>query len=109
MTDVDCLYDALDRTNTPGLEVFQDYRSIPLGQNWHQTIRNAARYASVLACWVTPEFLTRPFCNYEVGIAEQAGAAIVPIWIAPSDPKTAPIFLSGRQGIDAIAPFQFDR
>ena len=105
-TDVNQLYDALAPLRPPN-SVFQDHRCITLGQNWFQTIRNAAGSTSVLVCWVTKDFIRHPFCTYEVGIAEQAGATIVPIWIQ-GDPKLAPIFLYGRQGISPADPSNVD-
>jgi hypothetical protein len=103
---VDDLHDALTKA-VPGLALFQDHRSIGPGQRWLDTIRDAAGSASVLACWVTPDFLQRTFCAYEIGIADSRSAAIVPVWVDGLDPATAPSYLSSRQGRKSAAPHDF--
>jgi hypothetical protein len=103
---VDALYDALAAA-APGLALFLDHRSIGPGQRWLDVIRDAAGSASVLACWVTPDFLQRTFCAYEIGVADSRGAAIVPIWVDGLDPNSAASYLSSRQGRMSAAPHDF--
>ncbi len=96
--DVDRLYGALQKNNA-GIELFQDHRSINLGQEWWQVIRERAGQTSLLVCWVTSSYLKSAFCNYEIGIADSRGASILPIFIGPRIGHTAPSYLSQRQAI----------
>lgn len=105
-TTVDALYAALTAPDI-GVATFQDHRSVAPGRNWLDTIRDGASSAAALVCWVTPSFLERPFCSYEIGIAEISGASIVPIWVDGLSPGSAPSYLSGRQGRRSDAPHDF--
>jgi hypothetical protein len=100
---VDRCHDALAAA-LPGVALFQDWRCIALGQDWLQAIRGAAGSASTMLCWVTPAYLGRTFCSYEIGIAEHQGGRLIPLWIDGLDPNTAPAYLSGRQGHRLSAP-----
>ncbi len=103
---VDRLHDAL-RQLDPGVKVFQDHRSLVPGQDWLAVLRQNAGTSSVLACWVTSAFLKSSFCNYEVGVADSRGAAVVPIFTEPSITRKVPAYLSRPQGLGAATPPDF--
>lgn len=103
---VDALHAALTAAD-PGLTLFQDYRSIPAGQAWLDCIRTAAGSAAAMVCWVTPTYVQRTFCSYEIGTAEGRGSAIIPIWVDGLAPNSAPAYLAARQGRKSDAPHAF--
>jgi len=105
--EVDRLYDALRRAD-PSLDVFQDHRCIGPGQAWLDVIRGRAGRASLLACWLTGEFLRSAFVHYEIGIAESQGAKIVPLTVDPQAMRKAPAYLQAKQGIPVPPPVDFD-
>lgn len=104
---VDQLYDAL-RTAKPGIAVFQDHRSLRPGQDWLDILREKAGSATVLICWVTPDYVKSAFCNYEFGIADSQGATIVPVFIGAQMGKQVPAYLSRRQAITCDNPPDID-
>ncbi len=105
--DVDHLHDALQQRD-PTLSLFQDHRSIALGRDWLEEIRSAACGASIMACWLTANYLNSAFCSYEIGLAESRGAAIIPILAEPGAASRAPAYLSQQQMLRPPAPDDFD-
>lgn len=103
---VDQLHDAL-RQEDPGVEVFQDHRSLVPGQDWLAVLRQRAGTSSILACWVTSAFLESSFCNYEVGVGGSRGAVVIPVFTEPGISRKAPAYLSRPQGLVADAPPDF--
>ena len=64
--------------------------------------------ASLLACWLTGEFLRSAFVHYEIGIAESQGAKIVPLTVDPPAMQRAPAYLQAKQGIPVPQPVDYD-
>jgi hypothetical protein len=53
---VDALFTAI-QTVDPKVSIFQDYRSIALGKDWLDEIHTAAGSTSIMACWLTRNYL----------------------------------------------------
>jgi hypothetical protein len=102
-SEVDQLHDALHAAD-PRLVLFQDYRSVALGQDWLSVIRNNAGNAALLVCWVTSDYLKSTFCNYEVGIAESLGVRIIPLLSEPGLLGSMPAYLSKLQACQVVSP-----
>ncbi len=100
VSTVDRLYEALVRA-APAARLFQDHRSISLGQDWLHVLRTAAGTASHFVCWITAAYLDSPFCNYEVGIAESLGASIIPAYAEATVAERAPAYLTRPQAVMA--------
>ncbi|ETR67380.1 MAG: hypothetical protein OMM_05165 [Candidatus Magnetoglobus multicellularis str. Araruama] len=94
-TAVDTLYDEIIR-QAPTLSVFQDYRSISAGKDWLDVIRSEAGTTSIMACWLTKNYLRSSFCQYEIGIADARGATIIPV-LAETFSSKIPDYISRRQ------------
>lgn len=106
-SDVDQLFDSIARL-APGFATFQDHRSLRPGASWLDEIRHAAGSSTVLACWLTANYLASAFCNYEVGIADSRGSTIVPILVDSTLAGRVPGYISGHQMIFADKSFVFD-
>lgn len=106
-SDVDQLYAALHKAQA-GLALFQDHRMLRPGQVWLDILRERVGSASLLVCWVTSDYLRSAFCNYEIGVAESAGATIVPIFVEAGISGRVPAYLSWRQAITMGDPPHFD-
>lgn len=105
--EVDQLHDGFKRKR-PGLQVFQDHRSIALGTRWLDAIRAAAGGASVLVCWVTDAFLKSAFCSYEIGLASANGVTVVPVFVKPSLTLSLPAYLAEQQGLSINNNIEID-
>lgn len=104
--DVDQLYAALARL-APEVAVFQDHRSLRPGATWLDEIRSAAGSSTVVACWLTANYLASAFCNYEVGLADSRGSTIVPILVDPDLETRVPAYLRRHQMLRVDHPFDF--
>ncbi len=104
--DVDQLYVALQGAN-PQADIFQDHRSIALGQNWLNVIRDNAGSAALMVCWVTTAYLKSAFCNYEIGLAESRGTTLIPVFAEPGISSQASAYLTQPQGLKVTGPLDF--
>lgn len=89
----------------PTLDVFLDYKSLLPGQQWLDTLRQNLSQTSLLVAWMTPSFLKSPFCNYEIGLAESAGARVIPVAVPPLDQAEMPAYLSSLQHLQFDGDF----
>ena len=104
--DVDQLFAALQGAN-PQVEVFQDHRSITLGRDWLNVIRDNAGSAALMVCWVTADYLKSAFCNYEIGLAESRGTTLIPVFAELGTSSQASAYLTQPQGINVTSPLDF--
>lgn len=103
---VDRLYSSLVNKD-PVINVFQDHRSIALGRDWLNEIRENAGRAAIMACWLTGDYLNSTFCHYEVGIADHLRTRIISI----QDHNLAlntPTYLSRLQALKYSQPINYD-
>lgn len=101
---VDPLYDALRARLPAEVPVFQDHRSIKPGTKWFDVLYGALGRASVVAAWITPNFLAANYCKWELGVASGRGATLVPIFPDPAVIGQAPEYISQVQGLRPADP-----
>ncbi len=69
-----------------GQEVFLDRNrrdGIPVGEEWRQRLHERLRWADVVVCVVTSEYLTSRWCAAEVEIARSRGSRLMPLRAEP--------------------------
>lgn len=59
--------------------VSSDYHSIRSGDDWHERIVSALRSHAVTITLITPSSCSRPWINYEAGVADGAENLLIPV------------------------------
>lgn len=101
---VDPLYEALRATLPADVPIFQDHRSIKPGTKWFDVLYGALGRSSVVAAWITPNFLKANYCKWELGVASGRGATLVPIFPDASVIEQAPEYITQSQGLRPADP-----
>ncbi len=77
--------------------VFFDAETIQPGDHWFTQIKGGLMRAQVLVLWVTSAYLTSQWGAFEVGVAQERGALVIPIFV--DDGVDAPQFITEHQGL----------
>ena len=83
------------------VEVFVSVVDISSGEQWFQRLGEELRGSQVLLAICSPQSVSMPWINFEVGACHGKGMPVIPVCHSGIKPETLPVPLLFFQGLDA--------